>query len=40
MLDHCFQMLRRAAMCHADLSLATFVWNDEKAKSILNASES
>ena len=39
MLDHCFEMLRQAAVCHADVSLTTFVWNDTKEKPMFDASE-
>lgn len=32
-IDHCFEYLRKAAMCRGDTSLATFFWNDGKPKS-------
>ena len=39
-LDHCFEMLRQAAVCHADSSLTTFKWDTKKARPMFNASES
>ncbi|MCJ1311319.1 hypothetical protein MMC25_004990 [Agyrium rufum] len=30
--DHCFETLRQAVMCHADLSLTTFNWNETTPK--------
>ena len=33
-------MLRQAAVCHADVSLTTFVWDEKKAKPMFDASES
>lgn len=38
--DHCFEMLRQAAICHSDLSLTTFRWDKAKAKPMFDASES
>ena len=36
-IDHCIDMLRSAAMCHADTSsLTSFQWN-EKEKPMLNS---
>lgn len=32
-IDHCFEYLRKAAMCRGDTSLATFFWKDGKPKS-------
>ena len=40
MLDHCFEMLRQSAVCHADRSLTTFKWHPEKERPMFNASES
>lgn len=35
--DHCVDMLREAAMCHADVeSLTTFVWHDRWEKPLLS----
>ncbi|KAL8827046.1 MAG: hypothetical protein Q9191_003430 [Dirinaria sp. TL-2023a] len=39
-VDHCFEMLRQSAVCHADASLTTFVWHPEKTRPMFNASES
>ena len=36
-IDHCLDMLRQAAMCHADTSLTTFVWNETKRKPMFDA---
>ena len=33
-------MLRQSAVCHADLSLTTFVWDRAKAKPMFDARES
>lgn len=38
--DHCFEMLRQSALCHADTSLTTFKWHPQEAKPMFNASES
>lgn len=38
-LDHCFEMLRQAAVCHADLSLTTFKWDKTKTKPMFDVSE-
>ncbi|KAG9241328.1 hypothetical protein BJ878DRAFT_558282, partial [Calycina marina] len=27
--DHCFELLRTAAMCHGDTTLTTFYWGDQ-----------
>ena len=40
MIDHCFEMLRQSAVCHADVSLTTFKWSSEKDRPMFNASES
>ena len=32
-------MLRQAAVCHADVSLTTFVWDEKKAKPMFDARE-
>ena len=39
-IDHCFEMLRQSALCHADGSLTTFKWHPEKKRPMFNASES
>ena len=39
-VDHCFEMLRQSAMCHADASLTTFKWHPGKSRPMFNASES
>ncbi|KAL8821625.1 MAG: hypothetical protein Q9223_000368 [Gallowayella weberi] len=39
-VDHCFEMLRQSAVCHADASLTTFAWTAEKSRPMFNASES
>lgn len=39
-VDHCFEMLRQSAVCHADASLTTFKWHPEKSRPMFNASES
>ncbi len=39
-LDHCVDLLRQTAMCHADASLTTFVWHPAKQRPMFNASES
>ncbi|KAF2234770.1 hypothetical protein EV356DRAFT_144142 [Viridothelium virens] len=33
--DHCLELLRSAALCHADTTLTTFRW-DQKPKPMLN----
>ena len=38
--DHCFEMLRQSAVCHADASLTTFKWHTAKTRPMFNASES
>ena len=38
--DHCFEMLRQSAVCHADASLTTFKWHPAKSRPMFNASES
>ena len=38
--DHCFEMLRQSAVCHADTSLTTFKWDDQKTRPMFNASNS
>ena len=38
--DHCFEMLRQSAVCHADASLTTFKWHPNKTRPMFNASES
>lgn len=38
--DHCFEMLRQSALCHADTSLTTFKWHPRKMRPMFNASES
>ncbi|KAL8654752.1 MAG: hypothetical protein Q9226_003316 [Calogaya cf. arnoldii] len=38
--DHCFEMLRQSAVCHADASLTTFEWSPERSRPMFNASES
>lgn len=38
--DHCFEMLRQSAVCHADASLTTFQWHPERSRPMFNASES
>ena len=40
MTDHCFEMLRQSAVCHADASLTTFKWHPAKTRPMFNASES
>jgi len=35
-LDHCFEMLRQVVMCHPDLSLTTFTWNDTTPKPMFD----
>jgi len=39
-IDHCFEMLRQSAVCHADASLTTFKWHPAKTRPMFNASES
>lgn len=39
-IDHCFEMLRQSAVCHADTSLTTFKWHPQKTRPMFNASES
>ena len=39
-LDHCIELLRQTALCHADASLTTFVWHPKKQRPMFNASES
>ena len=39
-VDHCFEMLRQSAVCHADASLTTFEWHPQKSRPMFNASES
>ncbi|KAL6721252.1 hypothetical protein ACLMJK_000354 [Lecanora helva] len=39
-IDHCFEMLRQSAVCHADASLTTFKWHPQKSRPMFNASES
>ncbi|CAF9913551.1 hypothetical protein IMSHALPRED_001378 [Imshaugia aleurites] len=39
-VDHCFEMLRQAVLCHGDASLTTFKWHPAKTRPMFNASES
>lgn len=39
-IEHCFEMLRQSAVCHADASLTTFKWHPAKTRPMFNASES
>lgn len=39
-IDHCFEMLRQSAVCHADASLTTFTWHPQKTRPMFNATES
>jgi len=38
-IDHCFEMLRQSAMCHADASITTFKWDPKASEPMFNASE-
>ena len=40
MTDHCFELLRQSAVCHADASLTTFLWHPAKERPMFNATES
>ena len=37
--DHCLELLRQAAMCRADMSLTTFMWDESHAIPVFNPEE-